>query len=75
MDPLEYPRCSGAPRIIPFIEQPEVIEKILTHLNLWPAPAPAILRPGTFPRAVPPKSKMLITFYCLHQGMAGHGGC
>jgi len=75
VDPLEYPRCSGAPRIIAFIEQPEVIEKILTQLNLWLAPAPAILRPGTFPRAVPPKSKMLITFYCLHQGMAGHGGC
>lgn len=23
--------------IIAFIEQPEVIEKILTHLGLWPA--------------------------------------
>ncbi len=23
-------------RIIAFIEQPEVIEKILTHLGLWP---------------------------------------
>ena len=26
-------------RIIAFIEQPEVIEKILTHHGLWPAPA------------------------------------
>jgi len=26
-------------RIIAFIEQPEVIEKILTHLGLWPAQA------------------------------------
>jgi len=26
-------------RIIAFIEHPEVIEKILTHLALWPAPA------------------------------------
>ena len=25
-------------RIIAFIEQPEVIEKILTHLGIWPAP-------------------------------------
>ena len=25
--------------LIAFIEQPEVIEKILTHLGLWPAPA------------------------------------
>jgi hypothetical protein len=26
-------------RLIACIEQPEVIEKILTHLGLWPAPA------------------------------------
>jgi hypothetical protein len=26
-------------RIIAFIERPEVIEKILTYLSLWPAPA------------------------------------
>jgi len=26
-------------RIIAFIEQPEVIEKILTHLGRWPAQA------------------------------------
>jgi hypothetical protein len=26
-------------RIIAFIEQPAVIEKILTHLGLWPARA------------------------------------
>jgi hypothetical protein len=26
-------------RIITFIEQPEVIEKILTHLGLWPPQA------------------------------------
>ncbi len=28
-------------RIIAFIDQPEVIEKILTHLGLWPAPSHA----------------------------------
>jgi hypothetical protein len=38
-DPLTCPRCTGPMRIIAFIEQPEVIEKILTHLGLWPAPA------------------------------------
>jgi hypothetical protein len=26
-------------RIIAFIEQPEVIEKILTHLKMWPGQA------------------------------------
>jgi len=39
VDPLVCPRCTGAMRIFAFIEQPEVIEKILTHLGLWPAQA------------------------------------
>ncbi len=39
VDPLVCPRCGGAMRILAFIEQPEVIEKILIHLGLWPAPA------------------------------------
>ena len=36
VDPLICPRCMGSLRVIVFIEQPEVIEKILTHLGLWP---------------------------------------
>jgi hypothetical protein len=40
-DPLMCPRCTGPMRIIAFIEQPEVIEKILTHLGLWPAQSTA----------------------------------
>lgn len=39
VDPLVCPRCSGTMRIIALIEQPAVIERILTHLGLWPAPA------------------------------------
>ena len=39
VDPLVCPRCSGPMRIIAFIEQRAVIEKILTHLGLWPASA------------------------------------
>ena len=47
-DPLVYPRCARPMRIIAFIEQAEVIEKLLTHLGLcvalnWskgPAPIP-----------------------------------
>ena len=35
VDPLVCPRCAGPMRIIAFIEQAEVIEKILTHLDLW----------------------------------------
>jgi hypothetical protein len=38
-DPLLCPQCGGSMRIIAFIEQREVIEKILTHLGLWPAHA------------------------------------
>ena len=33
-DPLLCPQCGGAMRIIAFIDQPEVIEKILTHPRL-----------------------------------------
>ena len=40
-DPLLCARCGGAMRIIAFIDQREVIEKILTHLGLWPHPAHA----------------------------------
>lgn len=36
------PRRTGALRIIAFIEQPAVIEKILTHLGMW---APSTRRP------------------------------
>ena len=39
VDPLVCPRCAGPMRIIAFIEQPAVIETILAHLGLWPAPA------------------------------------
>ncbi|RPI01033.1 MAG: hypothetical protein EHM71_16775 [Zetaproteobacteria bacterium] len=36
VDPLVCARCGSAMRIIAFIEQPAVLEKILTHLGLWP---------------------------------------
>jgi hypothetical protein len=34
-DPLTCPKCRGEMRIISFIDQPEVIRKILQHLGLW----------------------------------------
>ncbi len=37
-DPLLCQRCGGAMRIIAVIDQPDVIEKILRHLGLWPHP-------------------------------------
>ena len=32
---LTCPKCHGEMRIISFIDQPEVIKKILQHLGLW----------------------------------------
>ena len=34
-DPLTCPKCSGEMKIISFIDQPDVIKKILQHLGLW----------------------------------------
>ncbi len=47
VDPLICPECSGPMRLISFIEEEEVIRKILEHLKLWEEPEP---RP---PPAVP----------------------
>jgi hypothetical protein len=47
-DPLACPKCGGRLRIISFIEDPAVIEKILRHLKLWnpltrpPPPRPSV---------------------------------
>jgi len=35
VDPLVCPACRGEMRVIDFIEDQEVIRKILTHLGLW----------------------------------------
>ena len=34
-DPLKCPECGGAMKIISFIEQEDVIRKILVHCELW----------------------------------------
>ena len=35
LDPLTCPKCQGRMRIIAFIENQEIIRKILTHLGLY----------------------------------------
>ncbi|MCL7488627.1 MAG: hypothetical protein M8357_10695, partial [Desulfobulbaceae bacterium] len=35
VDPLSCPRCHAEMKIISFIVQPDVIRKILVHLELW----------------------------------------
>ena len=39
VDPLKCPKCGGQMKIISFIEQNDVIEKILQHCGLWKDPA------------------------------------
>jgi len=38
VDPLLCPKCGGTMRIISFIEQDDVIHRILTHCGLWKDP-------------------------------------
>ena len=40
VDPLKCPKCGGTMKIVSFIEENEVICKILKHCNLWKEPAP-----------------------------------
>ncbi len=47
-DPLICPRRGGSMRIMALIDQPEVIEKILTYLGLGPMP-PMPLPAGPWP--------------------------
>lgn len=59
VDPLTCPRCQGRMRIIAFIEDDEVIKKILKHLGLWeinqrPPPKATCLRAVTHRQAGPP---------------------
>ena len=49
IDPLTCPKCQGQMRIIAFIEDEEVIEKILKHLGLWEVkarPPPKVKAPS-----------------------------
>src|SRR5665647_2967523 len=40
VDPLKCPKCGGAMKIVAFIENAPVIEKILRHCELWKIPEP-----------------------------------
>ena len=51
------PACGGAVRIIARIEDPVVIEKILTHLDAQASAPPAAIRPPC--RAPPQRGQML----------------
>ena len=52
VDPLMCPECSKAMKIVSFIEDEEIIEKILKHLGLWEKkarPPPKAAGPSKIP--------------------------
>ena len=57
VDPLTCPKCQGRMKIIAFIEDEEVVEKILNHLGLWDRKA----RP-------PPRAKTPVTIHLDNSG-------
>lgn len=65
VDPLTCPKCRGSMKIIAFIEQTEVIQKILKHVGLWDAQK----RPP--PSRAGPSSQKLQTDYSENQIVYG----
>ena len=49
VDPLICPKCAGSMKIIAFIEQAEVIKKILQHVGLWETKRNPLSRAGPPP--------------------------
>ena len=56
VDPLTCPQCQGQMRIISFIEDQKVIQKILKHLGLW------LVKPKVPPRANDPSIELQIDY-------------
>ncbi len=61
VDPLVCPRCGLEMRIIAFLEEPQVVEKILRHLRLWDQPEPR-------PPPVPQLSPLVVEFEYVPDG-------
>ncbi len=53
VDPLMCPKCGGTMKVIAFIEEARVIEKILRHCELWKEPLPPHPPPEKSPEPVP----------------------
>jgi len=53
VDPLECPECGAQMRVIALIEDPTVIERILTRLGLWEPLLPAGPSPPAGPQSLP----------------------
>jgi hypothetical protein len=60
VDPLKCPCCGGQMKIVSFIEEPLVIEKILRHCKLWMVAEHG--RSKEAPPRAPPKEPELKTY-------------
>jgi hypothetical protein len=49
VDPLLCSRCQGSMRVIAFIEDEDVIKKILKHLGLWEVKRKPLPRANVYP--------------------------
>jgi hypothetical protein len=56
VDPLLCPKCFGSMRIIAFIEDQQIVKKILQHLDLWH------VKPKPPPRANDPPAEAFIIY-------------
>ena len=52
VDPLTCPKCGGKMKIVSFITEAAVVQKILRHCRLWKEPLPIPIRPP--PPGTPP---------------------
>ena len=63
-DPLLCPQCVGATRIIAFIDQAAVVEKMLTHPGLRPAHAQGPPKAAAYPLLLPLLSSSPAHAFC-----------
>ena len=62
VDPLECAHCGARIRIIALIDNAEIIERILRHLNLWDPPPETFHCAGPGP-AVPKGETLPLTYH------------
>jgi hypothetical protein len=56
VDPLKCPKCGGVMKIVSFIEEDAMIERILRHCKLWkdlPLRGPPVEKPPPEPEEAP----------------------
>ena len=51
VDPLICPKCGGTMKIVSFIEEREVIRRILRHCSLWKEPPEKVPKSTSLPEA------------------------